>query len=91
LPDGTLITPFESATISQASHFAVNWAKNDPAAASDWVQSLPAGDARQWAQKNLAANWAQVDPEATDRWLGTLSAAERTQVREFMSQGAKSP
>ncbi len=78
-------------TISQASQFAVNWAKNDPTAASDWVQSLPAGDARLWAQKNLAANWAQVDPEATDHWLGTLPAADRTQVREFMTQGAKLP
>ena len=92
LPDGTLITPAdlsasENATISQASQFAVNWAKQDPTAASDWVQSLPAGNAKLWAQKNLAANWAQVDPEATDRWLSTLPAADRTQVREFMSKG----
>jgi hypothetical protein len=78
--------PHDNPTIGQASQFAVNWAKQDPAAASDWVQSLPAGDTRLWAQKNLAANWAQVDPDATDRWLGTLSAAERTQVREFMAK-----
>jgi hypothetical protein len=87
LPDGTLITPSESAAISQASQFAVNWAKNDPTAASDWVQSLPAGNAKLWAQKNLAANWSQVDPEATDRWLSTLPAADRTQVRDFMTKG----
>ena len=86
LPDGTQFTPAESAAISQASEFAVNWAKQDPTAASDWVQSLPAGDAKLWAQKNLAANWAQVDPEATDRWLSTLPAADRTQVREFMTK-----
>lgn len=94
LPDGTLFTPTvlppsESATINQASEFAINWAKQDPAAASDWVQSLPAGNTRLWAQKNLAANWAQVDPEATDRWLGTLPAADRTQVREFMTKPSK--
>ncbi len=91
LPDGTIITPTElphaeRATISKASQFAVNWAKNDPTAASEWVQSLPAGDARLWAQKNLATNWSQVDPEATDRWLSTLPAAERKQVRDFMTR-----
>jgi hypothetical protein len=89
LPDGTLFTPADrsatdSARVSQASQFAVNWAKRDPAAASDWVQSLPAGDARLWAQKNLAANWSQVDPEAADHWLSTLPAADRAQVREFL-------
>jgi hypothetical protein len=92
LPDGTIFTPTvlppsESATISQASEFAINWAKQDPTAASDWVQSLPAGSAKLWAQKNLAANWSQVDPDATDRWLSTLPAADRTQVREFMTKG----
>jgi hypothetical protein len=87
LPDGPQFTPAESAAISQASQFAVDWAKNDPTAASDWVQSLPAGNAKLWAQKNLAANWSQVDPEATDRWLSTLPAADRTQVREFMTKG----
>jgi len=96
LPDGTIITPTElppseSASIGQASEFAIRWAKQDPTAASDWVQSLPAGNTRLWAQKNLAANWAQLDPDATDRWLSTLPAAERAQVREFMTKGAKTP
>jgi hypothetical protein len=93
LPDGTIITPTElppseSANIGQASEFAIRWAKQDPTAASEWVQSLPAGNTRLWAQKNLAANWSQVDPEATDRWLSTLPAADRTQVQQFLKKPA---
>ncbi|MBN8460755.1 MAG: hypothetical protein J0M04_23230 [Verrucomicrobia bacterium] len=90
LPDGTPISPAEppashDANIVKASQFAVDWGKQDPNAAGEWVRSLPAGDARLWAQKNLAANWAQVDPEAADQWLNTLPTAERAQVREFMA------
>lgn len=75
--------------IAQASEFAVNWSKTDPAAAGTWVQSLPAGDARLWAQKNLAANWAQYDPAEAAQWVKTLPAAERAKVQEFMESGRK--
>jgi hypothetical protein len=68
----------------QASQFAVNWSKIDPEAASQWVQSLPAGDAKLWAQKNLAANWTQHDPEAVDQWIKTLPAESRGEVEKFM-------
>lgn len=70
--------------ISRASTFATQWAAEDPAAASDWVRSLPAGDARLWAQKNLAAVWSEYDPEEAERWVGSLPAAERKEVRDFM-------
>ena len=73
--------------IAQASNFAVNWSKTDPAAAGTWVQSLPAGDARLWAQKNLAANWAHYDPAEAAQWVKTLPASERAQVQEFMKSG----
>jgi hypothetical protein len=79
----------QSRTTDQASEFAVNWAKSDPAAAGDWVRSLPAGEARQWAQKNLAANWAQYDPEATEQWINSLPAEDRPQVKEFIKKSAK--
>jgi hypothetical protein len=76
-------------TLAQASQFAVNWSKTDPTAASDWVGTLPAGDAKTWAQKNLAANWAQYDPQATQQWLKSLPAGERTAVQDFMKNGGK--
>lgn len=75
--------------IAQASNFAVNWSQTDPAAAGTWVQSLPAGDARLWAQKNLAANWAQYDPAEAAQWVKTLPASERAEVQEFMKTGGE--
>ena len=92
LPDGTPASRASSVTqdmIGQASQFAVNWAKQDPAAASEWVQNLPASDARQWAQKNLAANWTQFDPDAAGQWLKSLTPADRSKVEEFIKKGGK--
>src|SRR6185503_14097992 len=37
--------------VSLASNHAVTWLKNDPGAASAWVNHLPASEARTWAQK----------------------------------------
>jgi len=73
--------------ISQASNFAVTWGRTDPTAAGTWVQSLPAGDAKLWAQKNLAANWAQYDPQEAAQWVKTLPANERGAVQSFMKTG----
>ena len=76
-------------TIAQASYFAVNWSKSDPAAASAWVQSLPSGDAKLWAQKNLAATWSQYDPQEAGQWVKSLPAKDRTEVENFMKTGGK--
>ena len=70
--------------IGKTSLHSVKWAQRDPAAASDWIDKLPTGDARQWAQKNLAAYWIQYDPAATKRWLDTLPKTEQSQVRNFI-------
>ena len=78
-----------SNTIEQASEFAVNWSKSDPTAASAWVQTLPAGDAKVWAQRNLASNWAQYDPQAMQQWLKSLPANERTAVQDFMKKSGR--
>ena len=78
-----------SAAIQRASTFAVAWSTSDPAAASTWVQSLPAGDAKSWTQKNLAANWAQYDPAAARQWVNSLPASDRAAVQEFMKNAAK--
>ena len=64
---------------------AVKWALKNPAAASAWVASLPAGDARQWAQNNLAACWAQYDPDASEQWLNSLPKTEQASLRDFLN------
>lgn len=69
-----------------ASVHAVKWAAKDPVAASEWVQTLPAGDAKLWAQKNLAKNWAQYDPDAAGQWVASLPAAARKEVEGFMKK-----
>jgi hypothetical protein len=67
-----------------ASQHAVNWVVADPAGARAWVQSLPEGDAKLWAQKNMAATWAQYDPDAAAAWVGSLPAASRAEVEAFV-------
>lgn len=69
-----------------SSAYAVRLAVRDPFAAADWVETLPAGDAKLWAQKNLAKNWAQYDPKAVTQWLGTLPAEARGEVETFMKK-----
>jgi hypothetical protein len=76
-------------TTALASCLAVQWAANDPGAASEWVQTLPAGETKLWAQKNLAANWAQYDPAAADQWVKSLPADARSAVQDFMKKGGK--
>lgn len=67
-----------------ASTHAVFWANKDPDAASAWVQTLPAGEAKLWAQKNLAANWALYDPDAAGQWVKSLPGEARGEVEKFM-------
>lgn len=76
--------PGRNSTTYLASSHAVNWAKEDPTAASAWVQNLPAGDAKLTAQKNLAANWAQYDPDAAAQWVKSLPSNARGEVEKFM-------
>lgn len=72
--------------VQVASRYAVSLSGSDPDAAVRWVQSLPAGEARQWAQKNLASNWRNYDPEAVKQWLDTLPAAERKEVEGYLEK-----
>lgn len=70
--------------IQTTSTHAVKLAQKNPAAATKWVRSLPVGEARQWAQKNLAAYWVQADPNAARHWLNSLPKTEQSPVREFL-------
>lgn len=67
-----------------AVNLATTWVVKDPAAASRWAASLPAGEARLWTLRNLVANWAPYDTPAANAWLATLPPADQTDVREFL-------
>lgn len=72
--------------VHQASELAVQWMRNDPDAAAGWVNSLPAGNARVWAQKNLARNWALYDPDAARQWVDSLPSADAAAVRSYLKE-----
>lgn len=69
-----------------ASNTAVRWVIQDSTAATEWVASLPAGDAKLWAQKNMAASWSNYDPDGVVEWVATLPAASRGEVEEFLNK-----
>jgi hypothetical protein len=67
---------FESLT-AQVSVHATDVLEEDPEQASSWVASLPAGEARSWAQMNVLKRWSQYDPDAAAVWKASLSTADR--------------
>jgi hypothetical protein len=75
----------ENNTIRLASRYVGKLARTDPATASDWVRTLPDGQPKLWAQKNLHSLWSQYDPSAADEWFGTLPAATRESVGKLKS------
>ena len=79
-------TTSDTDPLQMASEYASRLAIQDPAAASEWVESLPPGDAKLWAQKNMANNWAIYDPKAAEQWVASLPLDARTEVRDFMNK-----
>ena len=77
---------FSKDPASLSSNYAVSLGMKDPAAATQWVGTLPDGEAKYWAQKNLAKNLVQYDPKAVEQWLGTLPAGEREGVENYLAQ-----
>lgn len=65
------------------SQYVVNLSTNDPVAASQWVQSLPASTTKAWAQKNLLSNWQQYDPKAAAQWQKSLPEADRAALEKL--------
>ena len=63
--------------------FAVKWSTTDPIAASKWVETLPASDAKLWVEKTFATRWAQYDPKAADRWEKSLPEADRAALEKL--------
>lgn len=72
--------------IAASSGYVVHLALDNPDAATEWIRTLPAGDAKSWAEKNLATNWAQYDPKAVEQWLKTLPVSSREEVKKHMNQ-----
>jgi hypothetical protein len=71
----------------QTSGLVSSWGRKDPVSAGRWVNSLPAGEARLWAAKNLAAQWAEYEPAAARKWAAGLPADERRQVDAYLKSG----
>lgn len=69
-----------------SSNYAVNLAIKDPAAGTQWVATLPDGEAKSWAQKNLAKNLAQYDPKFVEQWTKSLPAGERDAVNAYLRE-----
>lgn len=69
--------------IRMASSYVGGLAAKDPESASEWISTLPDGDAKAWSQMNLRAIWSQYDPKASDQWFKTLPAATRLQVENL--------
>lgn len=72
-----------SSLTAQSSRYAANLLVKDPVAASSWVESLPAGENKAWAQKNLISNWQQYDPKAAAAWEKGLPASERATIQKL--------
>ncbi len=77
--------PGRNDLLRTVSHLATQWVAEDPAAASRWVATLPAGEERTWAMKNMARHWAEYEPAAAAAWAHGLPAAERAQVEDFLA------
>ena len=68
-----------------AAEHANQWAKSDPAAAGEWARTLPPGDTKLWAMRNLAVAWTRYDPTAAKQWVASLPADDRDQVATFLT------
>lgn len=73
----------QAQTIRLASNYIGRLANSNPTGASEWIQTLPEGDARLWAQKNLHSIWSQYDPAAANEWMSTLPAATQNKVKNL--------
>lgn len=51
---------------------AADWGRMHPEAAAEWVESLPPGEERQWAARNVVLSWQQVAPDEARAWAESL-------------------
>lgn len=70
-------------SIELASNYIRGLVESNPDGAGQWLSTLPDGDARWWASKNLHSLWSGYDPEAADRWLKSLPEIEQDNIRQI--------
>ncbi|MEZ5325054.1 MAG: hypothetical protein R3F19_08315 [Verrucomicrobiales bacterium] len=58
------------------SSIASSWARRDPVAAAEWVQSMPDSNGRNNGLQTVADRWARVDPVGASEWIAALPAGE---------------
>ena len=63
-----------------ACRLAAQWAITEPSQAAAWVETLPTGEARLWAAKNVAMQWNQYSTPEVRAWAAKLPEAERKAV-----------
>ncbi|HEY8960768.1 MAG TPA: hypothetical protein VIM57_01095, partial [Luteolibacter sp.] len=73
--------------VMASSAYAARLVARNPSEATSWVESLPEGQAKLWARKNVAANWQQYDPVAARAWIKTLPADTREEVAKHLQAG----
>ena len=65
-------------TINSVSYLAVHWTRQNPAAATEWIEGLPAGSVKDWAAANASRQWARINPDRAEAWL--LGLVDRGEV-----------
>jgi hypothetical protein len=67
-------------TVGKAGELTVallrQWAESDVEQAARWLATMPAGEVRQRAVKDVATLWANKDSAAAIRWIGQLPEGE---------------
>ncbi len=76
---------FERERVRAACRLAAGWASTAPAQAAAWVQTLPAGEARLWAAKNVARQWQDYSTAETHDWAAKLPEPERKAVLALLA------
>lgn len=72
-----------SQAIILASKYVTQLGQENPEKAGQWIQTLPEGEAKLYAAKNLQSVWSLYDPEAAERWMKTLPAVTREKVEKL--------
>lgn len=76
--------------VKDVAQVAIHWGAYDPASASVWAGSLPAGEARSYAIRNIASRWHLADSKAAERWISSLKdPAEVQAAREAVASALK--
>ncbi len=66
--------------LGRVSETAARWGRAAPAAAAEWVTSLPPGLAREWAGRNVAREWASHSEHEARVWIEGLDHPEERAV-----------